>query len=285
MSLDQHCRRIQEQFPLLFNSSLSKQEIAEVHEHLNQCPACKSIFDKERVLYRIAVGTQARLLEDHPAADLLSLYVQAPEQLTEAQTTELATHVSQCELCQKVVAKIRHLPETLTDIATAEEIPFISELDSISSAERPTSKIIDAKRRQLWRWTAAAALAAALALTAIPLLMTDQDVSTAKVEARFGAVVRSIGQDLVFESDDSSFDFHAIVYVGPEEGHNYALSVTWPDRDTVLYHIDALSGFDNEGYAHCEFPLWIGIYEITLLDVEAEDTLLTRWPFEVRLKP
>ena len=76
----------------------------------------------------------------------------------------------------------------------------------------------------------------------------------------------------------------ARVYVGPERGHSYSVSLLNPISDSVIFLIDSLIDFDSLGFATFEQLLVPGKYELRVLDIEKGDTITISRPFKVRLR-
>jgi hypothetical protein len=285
MTANDKCKRIQEQFPLLFNQSLSEQEAAKVRDHLSKCPLCKSLFEKEQALFHVASsGNNCNPLDEHPQAELLDSYASNPKLLSSSQLKELETHIARCELCRDIVQKLQQLPGSLEEIVADDEVPMLSSLAGAQGREEADHKITGVTRHRQWRSIAALAAAAVIVLVAISLMRPDREPPMAKVQARFPTIVRSNGSSIVFESDKTSFVFQGEAYVGPEDGHMYSLRVVSLRNDSVLFHQEQVSNFDSLGFVQFELPMEIGRYQLVLLDIEADDTLVIRHPFEIRLK-
>ena len=279
------CREFQEQFPFLFNSSLSEQEAAALQDHLKECASCRSALEAERALFHTAVNSaNSGLLDDHPDSRLLDKYVRSPEELSVAERDEVAAHINECNLCRKLTNKLEQLPKSLDALLEGDETPLIANLDTLDTAESVHTPKVTKITRPVWRPLVAFAAAAVIVLVVISQLQFDHPGPVASVEALFPATTRNVQAAVMFESDEELFVFNARVFIGPEEGCSYSLKLYWPEKDSVLYQADSVDEFDSLGFALFELQMKPGNYELLLYDIEGNDTLKLTTPFEVRLR-
>jgi predicted anti-sigma-YlaC factor YlaD len=286
MSQRDKCREYQEQFPMYFNNRLESHEAEKVKAHLDECPACRSVFAREQALFAMAGSdSQSGALDSHPDSNMLDRLARDPDSLEPTQRRELESHISECRLCRETVEKLAVLPGKLEALVTDEEIPTIAGLDrQISSQTATTTKLTDLTRR-VWRPLTAFAAAAIVVFVAVTLVRHEPSAPTAEVEGLFPAMTRSLGERTIFETDTEEFTFKGRVYVDPEESHTYSIHVVDRDTDSLILGVDQVTDFDNLGFARFEIALRPGQYQLILYDIIEADSLEIVRPFEIQLKP
>ncbi len=285
MSLKERCRKTQEQLPLLLNGTLTEHAAAEVRRHVGTCPACRSAFEKESHLFRLALESGPHNpIQEHPEPDVLDGYARAPDRLSSPLRIEVEAHLAQCDICRSLIERLGVLPESLDDLAAPGEVPLISQLDGDVGSAAISRERTNVTWLRFWRPAAAIAAAASVVVAAISLLQLDQETPIARVEARFPAVVRANGPKLVFESASRSFLLDAVVYVGPEEHHTYSVRIHSAEENRPVYREDEVPEYDKDGFFRFVTPMEVGAYRLLIFDVVDNDTLVVRRPFEVVLQ-
>ena len=267
------------------NNRLESHEAEKVKAHLDECPACRSAFAREQVLFTMA-GSSSRsgAIDSHANSDLLDQYARDPGSLEPTQRRELESHLSECRHCREAVEKLAELPDKLEALVTDEEIPTVAALDRhVSGQIAATTKLTDLTRR-IWRPLTAFAAAAMIVFVAVTLVRHEPSGPTAEVEGLFPAMTRSLSERTVFETETEEFTFKGRVYVDPEESHTYSIHVVNRATDSLIYSVDQVTDFDNLGFARFELALRPGQYKLILYDIIEADSLQIVQPFDIQLK-
>ena len=267
------------------NNRLESHEAEKVKAHLDECPACRSAFAREQMLFAIAGSdSPSGALDSHIDSNILDRLARDPGSLDPTQRRELESHISECRLCREAVEKLAMLPDQLEALVTDEEIPTIAALHrQVSGLTATTTKLTDLTRR-VWRPLTAFAAAAIVVFVAVTLVRHEPSAPTAEVEGLFPAMTRSLGERTVFEAETEEFMFKGRVYVDPEESHTYSIHVVDRATDSLIFGVDQVTDFDKLGFARFELALRPGQYQLILYDIIEADSLQIVQLFDIQLK-
>ena len=261
--------------PLAHNRVLDDSRLAELREHLSECPACQAIEKRERALYWLALSDQSeQILTDQTDADLMDMYARDPGRLSPDQRQAIEDFLESHADAAQDIDLLRKLPHSLDDLMEGQPLPSIERLEAtISTAVtdiRPTA----------WRAWSAVAAAAVAVLVAVSQFGFRDDSTMAQVEAVFPAMTRSL-QTLEFQAESNPALVKAKLYVDPEEGHVYTAEVYSSLNDSLVFQSGRIGGFDDLGFAEFQATLIRGQYLLKLYDIIDNDTLTTEQPFRL----
>ncbi len=276
MSLEkQICKEYQEMFPLAHNRVLEESRLAEMREHLTECPACRSIEKRERALYLLATSKQSeQILTDQIDADLMDMYARDPGSMAPEQRQAIEEYLESHADAGQDIDLLRKLPHTLDALMEGQPLPSIERLEATIST--PMTDI----RPTAWRTWSAFAAAAVAVLVVVSQFGFRDEPRMAQIEAVFPAMTRSL-QTLEFHTEDSPALVNAKLYVDPEEGHFYATEVYSSLNDSLVFQSGRIESFDDLGFAEFQATLARGQYLLKLYDVIDEDTLTTEQAFRL----